>query len=67
MCSKNAAVADYLLPIADREPLAWIIAQQRTAVGGHRRREAEALRPGDRVFLYSTRGCFHNPTGIEDE
>jgi hypothetical protein len=55
-------VADYLLPIADREPLAWIIAKQRTAVGAHRRREAEALRQGDRVFLYSTRGCFHNPT-----
>jgi hypothetical protein len=56
------AVADYLLPIADREPLAWIIAHQRTAVGLHRRREAEALRSGDQVFLYTTRGCFRNPT-----
>jgi hypothetical protein len=55
-------MADYLLPIADREPLAWIIAQQRTAVGRHRRREAEALRQGDRVFLYTTRSCFRNPT-----
>jgi hypothetical protein len=55
-------MADYLLPIADREPLAWIVREQRTAVGEHRRREAEALEPGDRLFLYTTRGCFRNPT-----
>ena len=54
-------VADYLLPISDREPLAWIVAEQRTAVGVHRRKEAEALEPGDRIFLYTTRGCFRNP------
>jgi hypothetical protein len=55
-------LADYLLPIADREPLAWIVAEQRTAVGAHRRSEAEALEPGDRILLYTTRGCFRNPT-----
>lgn len=55
-------MADYLLPIADRDPLAWIVAEQRTAVSERRRREAEALEPGDRVFLYTTRGCFRNPT-----
>lgn len=55
-------MADYLLPIADRDPLAWIVAEQRTAVSERRRREAEALKPGDRVFLYTTRGCFRNPT-----
>jgi hypothetical protein len=54
-------VADYLLPISDREPLAWIVTQQRTAVGAHRRREAERLVRGDRLFLYTTRACFHNP------
>jgi hypothetical protein len=55
-------MSDYLLPIADREPLAWIIEQQRTAVGAHRRTEAEKLDPGDRILLYTTRGCFRNPT-----
>jgi hypothetical protein len=52
----------FLLPIADREPLAWILAQQRTAFPAGRVREAQLLRRGDRLFLYSTRGCFHNPT-----
>ena len=55
-------VSDYLLPIADREPLAWIIAEQRTAVAAHRRAEAERLEPGDGILLYTTRGCFRNPT-----
>jgi hypothetical protein len=58
---ESTGLKDYLLPIADREPLAWIIARQRTAVGRHRRREAEALELGDRIFLYTTRGCFRNP------
>ena len=52
----------YLLPIAAREPLRWIVREQRTAFAAHRRREAEGLRAGDRIFLYSTRGCFRNPT-----
>lgn len=55
-------MADYLMPIADRDPLAWIVAGQRTAFISHRAREAEALELGDRVLLYATRGCFHNPT-----
>ena len=38
------------------------MSHQRTAVGAHRRREAEKLEPGDRIFLYTTRGCFRNPT-----
>ena len=52
----------YILPIADREPLAWILAEQRTAFPPWRAREAGALEPGDRLLLYTTRGCFHNPT-----
>ena len=55
-------VKSFLLPIADREPLAWIVTEQRTAFPHRRRREAEALDPGDQLFLYTTRGCFHNPT-----
>lgn len=52
----------YLLPIADREPLVWILGEQRTAFPAHRAREAEALEPGDELLLYTTRGCFRNPT-----
>lgn len=58
----SGAHESYLLPIADREPLAWIVREQVTAFGEHRRREASALRPGDVLFLYTTRGCFRNPT-----
>ena len=54
--------ASYLLPIADREPLAWIVREQRTAFGEHRAREAQALEAGDVLYLYATRGCFRNPT-----
>jgi hypothetical protein len=54
-------VTSYLLPIADREPLAWILDEERTAFPSHRAREAEQLEPGDALFLYTTRACFHNP------
>ncbi len=54
--------ADYLLPIADREPLRWIVRERRTAFAEHRAADAARLEPGDRVFLYTTRGCFRNPT-----
>ncbi|MCS7007277.1 MAG: hypothetical protein NZL88_06960 [Gaiellaceae bacterium] len=61
---RNSAVvaAHYLLPIADREPLSWILREQRTAFGEHRAREAQALEVGDVLYLYTTRGCFRNPT-----
>ena len=52
----------FLLPIADREPLAWIVREQRTAFTDNRARDAAALESGDVLFLYSTRGCFRNPT-----
>jgi hypothetical protein len=47
---------DCLLPIADREPLRWIVHEQRTAFAEHRAAEAAKLSPGDRLFLYTTRG-----------
>lgn len=52
----------YLPPISDREPLAWILTESRTAFPSYRRREAEALEVGDKLLLYTTRGCFRNPT-----
>jgi hypothetical protein len=55
-------MTSYLLPIADREPLACIVREQRTAFAQHRARDAAAVEPGDVLFLYTTRGCFRNPT-----
>ncbi len=52
----------YPLPIADREPLAWIVREQRTAFAEHRAREAASLTAGDVLLLYTTRGCFRNST-----
>jgi hypothetical protein len=55
-------MAYYLMPIADREPLMWILRERRTAFPSYRRSDAERLAAGDRLLLYTTRGCFHNPT-----
>jgi hypothetical protein len=55
-------MAWYLLPIADRDPLIWILRERNTAFATHRRREAARLDRGDRLLLYTTRGCFRNPT-----
>jgi hypothetical protein len=54
-------VPAYLLPIADREPLRWIVGQRRTALPQRRLGAAKRLRAGDLLFLYTTRGCFRNP------
>ena len=51
-----------LLVIGEREALAWILRGERMAFTPSRAREARALSPGQRLFLYTTRGCFHNPT-----
>jgi hypothetical protein len=48
---------DFLLVIADREPLAWILTDERMAFS----RGNSALAEDDRLFLYATRGCFRNP------
>ncbi len=50
------------MPIAEREPLRWIVAEQRSAFPAHRAKDAARLAKGDSVLLYTTRGCFHNPT-----
>lgn len=55
-------MSSYLLPIAERAPLRWIVAEQRTAFARPRARDASRLAEGDRMLLYTTRGCFHNPT-----
>ncbi|MFD0773039.1 hypothetical protein ACFQZ2_03780 [Streptomonospora algeriensis] len=52
----------YLMVIGDREALGWILSTQQTAFPAARRGEAAKLAAGDRMLLYTTRGCFHNPT-----
>jgi hypothetical protein len=58
MLPRGELMNSYLLPIADREPLAWILAEQRTAFPAGRAREAKRLERGDRLFLYSTQAAF---------
>jgi len=53
---------DYLLPISNRAALVWVVSEQRTALPSGRVAEAGLIRRRDRLFLYTTRGCFRNPT-----
>ncbi|SDK48428.1 hypothetical protein SAMN04487820_108200 [Actinopolyspora mzabensis] len=57
-----ARMANYLLVIGDRQALDWVLRQQRMAFPDFKRAEVRALAPGDRLYLYTTRGCFGNPT-----
>lgn len=60
--SYGSPVTDYLLVIGDREALGWVLTEQRMAFPNLQRSEVRALSPGDTLFLYTTRGCFKNPT-----
>jgi hypothetical protein len=55
-------VADYLLIIGDCDALQWVLNKRRMAFPPHRERLAGELSRGDRVFLYTTRSCWRNPT-----
>lgn len=55
-------MTSYLLVIGDREALGWILTSGRMAFPSAGRPEVAALTPGDELFLYTTRGCFKNPT-----
>lgn len=52
---------DFLLIIGEREPLAWILTEELMAFPPHRSKDAGQVSKGDRLFLYTTRGCFHSP------
>jgi hypothetical protein len=54
--------AAYILVIAERTALAWVLSERRMAFPARSRRQAVLLAPGESLFLYVTRGCFHNPT-----
>lgn len=59
--SYRNVVAHYLLVIGDREALGWLLTEQRMAFRDLTR-EVRALTPGDHLLLYTTRGCFGNPS-----
>lgn len=52
----------YLLVLGDREAIAWVLREQRMAFPRTPRADVAALAPGDRLYLYATRGAWHNPT-----
>lgn len=54
-------VPAYLAVLGERSALAWVLRTRTMAFPEHRRSEASKLQVGDRLFLYATRGCFHNP------
>lgn len=52
----------HLLIIGDRAALSWVVTEQRMAFPAGRAKVAHALGEGDEVFVYTTCGCFRNPT-----
>lgn len=58
----SAGTATHLLIISAHEPLAWVLGSQRMAFPAGRTHSSLSLRKGDEVLLYTTRGCFRNPT-----
>src|SRR5262245_52569967 len=60
--NRPAVQGTFLLVLSERMGLAWVLRNQRMAFAASTIRSAEKLKPGDRLFLYTTRNCFHNPT-----
>ena len=56
------APTTHLVILGDREGLTWVLREQRVAVPVGREREGRAVSLDDVLLLYTTRGCFHNPT-----
>jgi hypothetical protein len=53
----------WLCVIGDRDALWWVLSERRMAFPVSRRRRAlSELQSGDALYLYATRGAFHNPT-----
>jgi hypothetical protein len=59
---RDEATKSYLSIIGSADALAWVLANQRMAFPESRAAQALALRPGCQLLLYTTRGCFGNPT-----
>lgn len=54
--------AAYLLVLAEREAIRWVLLNGRMAFPSKPRREVSALKPGDELVLLTTRGAYKNPT-----
>jgi hypothetical protein len=52
----------YLVILGERDAIWWVLHEQRMAFPATPRAEVAALAAGDRLFLYATRGAWHNPT-----
>ncbi|SRR6266568_586967 len=52
----------FLLIIGHREGLSWILSSRRMAFVGNQKQVPRNLAPDDQLFLYTTRGCFLNPS-----
>lgn len=50
-----------MIIIGERDALAWILTTERMAFPDYRAHDVADLTEGDELFLYTTRGCFHNP------
>lgn len=55
-------IRSYLLVIGEAAALEWVLSERRMAFPALRRSQAAALEIGDELLIYTTRGCFHNPT-----
>ncbi|PNH86115.1 hypothetical protein CXZ05_03160 [Arthrobacter sp. AFG20] len=51
----------YLLVLDEREAILWVLLNEQMAFPATPRREVSALRPGDELFLLTTRGAYHSP------
>lgn len=56
----NGDMPTGLLVVSDREPLAWLLHQERFAIPESRATSGPA--PGTTLLIYTTRGCYRNPT-----
>jgi hypothetical protein len=52
----------YLLVLGDRDAIAWVLRERKMAFPATPRAEVATLAVGDRLFVYSTRGAWRNPT-----
>ena len=53
---------DWLVVLSDRQALGWVLSTGRMAFPRQRAALGGQLAVGDRLFLYTTRGCFYNPS-----
>ena len=55
-------VSAHLVILGDRDALRWVLKTELMAFEERRASDAARVDVGDMLLLYSTRGCFHNPT-----